>query len=65
MTGLCSEGFPPSWYVARFDEFLTRVDRKIQVDDATEYDCVGVRWYGVGTFVRERQLGMNIFRKQQ
>lgn len=56
---------PHSWHMARFDTILERVERKFTIEDAAEYDCVGVRWYGLGAFVRERQLGMNIARKQQ
>src|SRR5687768_12538876 len=53
------------WRVARFDEILTKVDRKFIIDDGQEYQTVGVRWYGNGAFVRERLLGGNINRKQQ
>jgi type I restriction enzyme S subunit len=53
------------WRIARFDEFLKRVERKIILDDSESYRCVGVRWYGIGAFVRESLLGMNIGRKQQ
>lgn len=56
---------PKGWRLTRFDEFLTRVDRKVTVDDSLQYKCVGVRWYGMGTFVREEVPGMNISRKQQ
>jgi type I restriction enzyme S subunit len=54
-----------SWKLARFDYLLRRVERKILVDDEITYDCVGVRWYGHGAFIREKELGMNIARKQQ
>jgi type I restriction enzyme S subunit len=53
------------WRIARFDEILTKVDRKFIIDDGQEYETVGVRWYGNGAFVRERLLGANINRKQQ
>jgi len=56
---------PEGWHLARFDELLKRIERKIILDDAAFYDCVGVRWYGLGAFVRERLLGMDIARKQQ
>lgn len=56
---------PQGWRIARFDEFLRRVERKIILDDSKSYDCVGVRWYGFGAFVREKEIGMNIARKQQ
>ena len=53
------------WRLARFDEILTKVDRKFIIDDGQEYKTVGVRWYGNGAFIRERLLGANISRKQQ
>ena len=56
---------PQGWHFARFDEILKRVERKVILDDSTFYDCVGVRWYGLGVFVREKLLGMDITRKQQ
>jgi type I restriction enzyme S subunit len=56
---------PHGWHLARFDEFLKRVERKIILDESTQYDCVGVRWYGMGAFVRERLQGVDIARKQQ
>jgi type I restriction enzyme, S subunit len=56
---------PKGWHLARFDEFLKRVERKFFLDDSALYDCVGVRWYGNGAFIRERLLGLNISRKQQ
>ena len=56
---------PKGWHFARFDEFLQREDRKITIDDSASYNCVGVRWYGIGAFIREQLLGMNIARKQQ
>ena len=54
-----------SWRIARFDEIMTKVDRKFIIDDGQEYKTVGVRWYGNGAFVRERLFGANINRKQQ
>ena len=56
---------PQGWRLARFDEFLKRVERKCIIDDSAIYNCVGVRWYGMGAFIREQLLGMNIARKQQ
>jgi type I restriction enzyme S subunit len=54
-----------SWRSARFDEIFERVDRKFLLDDSEQYKCVGVRWYGMGAFVRGRLLGAEISRKQQ
>lgn len=56
---------PKGWRRARFNEFLHRIERKVTVDDLSFYDCVGVRWYGMGAFVRENLPGLNIARKQQ
>jgi type I restriction enzyme, S subunit len=56
---------PTGWRIARFDEVLAKTDRKIVLDNLATYNCVGVRWYGMGTFVRGRLLGLNISRKQQ
>jgi type I restriction enzyme, S subunit len=55
----------PGWQIARFDKILRRVERKLVIDDAVEYATVGVRWYGNGTFVRDRLFGVDIARKQQ
>src|SRR5215831_3311798 len=54
-----------NWHKARFDEIFERVDRKFFIDDSEQYKCVGVRWYGMGAFVRERLIGAEISRKQQ
>src|SRR5260370_2150639 len=56
---------PEGWHLARFDKVLKRVERKVILDDTTFYDCVGVRWYGLGAFVREQLSGIDITRKQQ
>ena len=56
---------PKKRRLARFDEFLRRIERKVILDDSASYNCVGVRWYGLGAFVREQLLGMDITRKQQ
>jgi type I restriction enzyme S subunit len=53
------------WRIARFDSFLSRIERKITIDDNSEYSTVGVRWYGNGAFLRERLLGADITRKEQ
>jgi type I restriction enzyme, S subunit len=53
------------WRTTRFDELLERVERKLIIDDETEYSRVGVRWYGNGAFVRDRVIGGDIARKQQ
>lgn len=57
--------FPKGWRIAYFKEFLTRADRRVTLDDSQPYKCVGVRWYGMGAFVRKETLGMTINRKQQ
>lgn len=60
-----TNALPQGWQRTRFDQILERVDRKLLIDDATEYSRVGVRWYGNGTFIRDRALGAEIARKQQ
>jgi type I restriction enzyme S subunit len=56
---------PPDWRCAKFDELMERIDRRFLIDDSQEYPLVGVRWYGMGAFVRERRAGVSIRRKQQ
>lgn len=53
------------WPIVQFGDVLTRVERKVTIDDAEEYATVGVRWYGKGAFVRDRLLGADIAAKQQ
>jgi type I restriction enzyme, S subunit len=53
------------WPTVRFDGILQRINRKTFLDDSSSYNCVGVRWYGNGAFVRERLIGLEISRKQQ
>lgn len=65
MSSVLDEKLPQDWRLARFDEIMRRVDRKFTIDDSATYNCVGVRWYGKGTFVREQRLGLKIARKQQ
>ncbi len=56
---------PQSWRVARFDQILTRIERKVILDDSSSYNSAGVRWYGMGAFCRETLLGLQVKRKQQ
>ncbi len=65
MTGTTAHDLPEGWKRTGFDEILTRVDRKVVIDDAAEYSRVGVRWYGNGAFIRDRVFGTDIARKQQ
>lgn len=51
--------------IVRFDEILKRTERKLVIDDTKTYRCVGVRWYGQGTFIREQLPGIDISRKEQ
>jgi type I restriction enzyme S subunit len=60
-----TDTLPQGWHLARFDEFLKRIERKIILDDSASYDCVGVRLYGNGAFLRETLTGLEITRKQQ
>lgn len=52
-------------HTRRFADLFKRLERKFKVNDSEQYSCVGVRWYGMGAFVREKLLGMDISRKQQ
>jgi type I restriction enzyme S subunit len=54
-----------SWQIVRFDRIMSRVDRRFEINDSSEYQSVGVRWYGLGAFVREKLFGYEIRRKQQ
>lgn len=56
---------PEGWQILQFDQFLERVERKIELEDASTYERVGVRWYGNGAFIRDRVLGADVARKQQ
>lgn len=51
--------------VATFADILSSVDRTIMLSDIEEYDCIGVRLYGQGAFVRETLPGLSIRRKKQ
>jgi type I restriction enzyme, S subunit len=51
--------------ILRFEKIMHRVDRRFSIDDVDEYQCVGVRLYGQGAFIRETKPGALIKRKQQ
>jgi type I restriction enzyme S subunit len=51
--------------ILTFDKVMQRVDRRLFINDADEYQCVGVRLYGQGAFIREAKPGSLIKRKQQ
>lgn len=51
--------------VGVFADALEAVDRSITLDDAQEYECLGVRLYGAGAFLRETKSGLSIRRKKQ
>ena len=44
----------------RLDEFLKESTIKVEIDNAQEYKCGGVRLNGRGVFVREIKLGADI-----
>jgi type I restriction enzyme S subunit len=48
-----------------FADVFERVTRPLLLEDAIEYPCLGVRWYGLGAYVRETKLGGMISRKEQ
>src|ERR1700722_211318 len=51
--------------IVTFDKILRRADGKITLDDVADYQCVGLRLYGRGAFIRELKSGATIKRKQQ
>ena len=51
--------------IVTFDKILCRVDRRIVLSEAAEYQCVGLKLYGKGAFIRECKVGAAIKRKQQ
>jgi len=53
------------WPIVPFSELFDRVERKFLIEDDVEYQTIGVRWYGLGAFIRDSKMGMNISRKQQ
>jgi type I restriction enzyme, S subunit len=55
----------PSTQNVPFTDILERVKRPLLLEDAIEYQCLGVRWYGLGAYVRETKLGGTISRKEQ
>lgn len=48
-----------------FTDVFEQVKRPLFLEDAVEYQCLGVRWYGLGAYVRETKLGGMISRKKQ
>lgn len=53
------------WPLVPFSEIMHRVDRAFVIDDGVQYLRVGVRWYGMGAFIRDSAYGTEIRRKQQ
>ena len=51
--------------IAYFSDCLQEVRRDLYLEDDEEYDCLGIRLYGNGGFVRETKPGMLIRRKRQ
>ena len=51
--------------IVPFAHLFERVERKVILEDTVTYQRIGVRWYGLGAFIRDSELGMNISRKQQ
>ena len=56
---------PPETGNVPFGDIFERVKRPLLLEDAIEYQCLGVRWYGRGAYVRETKLGGMISRKKQ
>lgn len=48
-----------------FRDIFERVERPLIVTPGEEYNCVGVRWWGKGAFIRERKRGEEIKKQKQ
>jgi len=51
--------------ILKFKDVFERIDRPLMVNDSELYNCVGVRWHGEGTFIREEKIGYKIKKKKQ
>lgn len=50
--------------VATMGEVLQKVTRPVDLDDVGDFPLVGVRWHGLGAFLREMKPGRNIKKKR-
>jgi type I restriction enzyme S subunit len=48
-----------------FRDLFERIERPLDVADDIEYQCIGVRWWGKGVFIRETKSGLQISKKRQ
>lgn len=48
---------PKSWSVVSVGDVLHQVKERVKVEKEKEYQLIGVKWYGEGTFHRETVLG--------
>jgi type I restriction enzyme S subunit len=48
------------WPKVRLGEVLRQVERPEAIDASRVYRLIGVRWYGLGLFVREEKIGADI-----
>jgi type I restriction enzyme S subunit len=52
------------WPKVRLGEVLRQVERPETIDASRVYRLIGVRWYGLGLFVREEKIGADIAAKR-
>jgi len=57
---MTTHNLPAGWRWAKLSEVLSRVSRPIQVQSDDIYSFLGVRWYALGPFIRERKPGSKV-----
>lgn len=48
---------PETWSVVSVGDVVRQVEERVKVEKDKEYNLIGVKWYGEGTFHRETVLG--------
>lgn len=48
---------PSGWSYIRVSELVQQVEERVKVETDKEYNLIGVKWYGEGTFFRETVRG--------
>ena len=57
---LLPEHLPHGWEKAKVGEVVNQISERVKVDEDTDYNMVGVRWYGEGSFLRETVPGKSL-----
>jgi len=55
-----STHFPKGWSLVRVGDIVQQATDKVKVAPDQEYKMVGIKWYGEGTFFRERVKGNSL-----